>query len=323
MYSVAQTWSRNRACCDQDHAVVVSLVTFALSNRLMNSAQDNPEKPNQPAPAVNRAAESPMSNQSQDSVPSNIQATPERKQPIPPPSHPKQYRAIGLIQAKYQQSADQMTQGTLLTADGAEIEAVLLGRIISLIKNHLDLEQEHLWVVYPRTKMQEDRLHAQIVGVWEPETLSQDADADVSTDDAEHGYFSIRGEVIFFSTEEEVIIVKIKQFPRKEGDKPKFFKLKLKGVLGERPLKRFWDLKVRLQGEDLVIEDATDLGYATKRKPKFKKDPKKIQLKSARTNRSSSTARPILPKKKSDGGSHRHQAQGNAHQESDRSLDEQ
>lgn len=265
----------------------------------MNLAQDNPEKPNQSDPAVNQSAESTMSNQSQDSVSPNTQATPERKQPIPPPSHPKQYRAIGLIKAKYQQSAEQMTQGTLLTTDGAEIEAVLLGRIISLIKNHLDLEQEHLWVVYPRTKMQEDRLHAQIVGVWEPETLSQDSEPEVSAEDAEHGYFSIRGEVIFFSLEEKIVVVKIKQFPRKEGDKPKFFKLKLKGVLGERPLKRFWDLKVRLQGEDLVIEESTDLGFANKRKPKFKKDPKKIQLKS-RTNRPSSTARPILPKKKSD-----------------------
>jgi hypothetical protein len=266
----------------------------------MNLAQDNPEKNNQPDLAANQSAESTMTNQSQDSVSPNPQTTSERKQPIPPPSHPKQYRAIGLIQAKYQQSADQMTQGTLLTTEGAEIEAVLLGRIISLIKNHLDLEQEHLWVVYPRTKMQEDRLHAQIVGVWEPETLSQDADEEVEVDSADHGYFSIRGEVIFYSTEEQVVIVKIKQFPRKEGDKPKFFKLKLKGDLGERPLKRFWDLKVRLEGEDLIIEEGTDLGFAQKRKPKFKKDPKKIQLKSDRLNRSSSTARPILPKKKGD-----------------------
>ena len=264
----------------------------------MNSAKNSPKKTNQ-STAVNHSAESTMSNQSPDSVSSNPQtdSTLERKQPIPPPSHPRQYRAIGLIQAKYQQSAEQMTQGTLIATDGAEIEAVLLGRIISLIKNHLDLEKEHLWVVYPRTKMQEDRLHAQIVGVWEPETLSQSEEEQANSVDAEHGYFSIRGEVIFYSTEEEIIIVKIKQFPRKEGDKPKFFKLKLKGVLSQKPLKRFWDLKVRLQGEDLVIEEGTDLGFAQKRKPKFKKDPKKIQLKSSRTDRPSPTARP-KPKKK-------------------------
>lgn len=267
----------------------------------MNLAKENSNQPKSPSTAVNQSAESTMPKQSQDSesVNSQPQPNPERKQPIPPPSHPRQYRAIGLVRAKYQQSAEQMTQGSLLTTDGAEIEAVLLGRIISLIKNHLDLEQEHLWVVYPRTKMQEDRLHAQIVGVWEPETLSQDESIEAASgEEADHGYFSIRGEVIFYSLEEKIIIVKIKQFPRKEGEKPKFFKLKLKGVLSEKPLKRFWDLKVRLQGEDLVIQEGTDLGFAQKRKPKFKKDPKKIQLRSARPSKPSPTARPILSKKK-------------------------
>ena len=156
-----------------------------------------------------------------------------------------------------------------------------------------------MWVVYPRTKTQEERLHVQIVGVWEPETLSQNADEqEVSGAEAEHGYFSIRGEVIFYSTEENHVIVKIKQFPRKEGDKPKFFKLKLQGIPGEKPLKRFWDLKVRLEGENLIIEEGTDLGFAQKRKPKFKKDRKKIQLKSSRTSKPSPTARPVLQKKK-------------------------
>ena len=269
----------------------------------MNPAKDNLNKHDRPSTAVNQSTESTMSNPSQDSVSSNspTQSTQERKQPIPPPSHPKQYRAIGLIQAVYKQSAEQMTQGTLMTTDGAEIEAVLLGRIISLIKNHLDLEQEHLWVVYPRTKVQDDRLHVQIVGVWEPETLSQDSEEQpISSEQTDHGYFSIRGEVIFYSTEEKIIIVKIKQFPRQEGDKPKFFKLKLKGVLGDKPLRRFWDLKVRLEGEDLIIEEGTDLGFASKRKPKFKKDPKKVQLKSSRPSKASPTARPLPKKKKSE-----------------------
>ena len=267
------------------------------------------DKQDKSVTAANQSVESTMSNKSPDSISPNpeVQSAPERKQPIPPPSHPRQYRAIGLIRAKYKQSTEQITQGTLITTDGAEIEAVLLGRIISLIKNHLDLEQEHLWVVYPRTKMKDDRLHVQIVGVWEPETLNQDEEIEPApSTQAEHGYFSIRGEVIFYSLEEKTIIVKIKQFPRKEGEKPKFFKLKLKGVLGEKPLKRFWDIKVRLEGEDLIIEEGTDLGFAQKRKPKFKKDPKKIQLRSSRStpsrpspNKPGATARPI-PKKKTD-----------------------
>ncbi|BAZ44740.1 hypothetical protein NIES4102_17570 [Chondrocystis sp. NIES-4102] len=273
----------------------------------MNSTKNNSLKKNQAKIAVNQTTESTMSNQSSDSVsPNENQASSSRQQPIPPPSHPRQYRAIGLIRARYRQSSEQMTQGTLITTDGAEIEAVLLGRIISLIKNHLDLEKEHLWVVYPRTKMNDDRLHVQIVGVWEPETLSQNTDAEeIHSEEAEHGYFSIRGEVIFYSVEEKNVIVKIKQFPRKTGDKPKFFKLKLQGLPSDKPLKRFWDLKVRLAGEDLIIESGTDLGFAQKRKPKFKPDKKKIQLKSPRTSIASKpnpTKRPIVTKKpKSEG----------------------
>lgn len=273
----------------------------------MNLAKHNPlTELSKPSIAANQSLESTMSNQSPDSIHSspNTKSVSERKQPIPPPSHPRQYRAIGLIKAKYVQSEDQMTQGTLITTDGAEIEAVLLGRIISLIKNHLDLEQEHLWVVYPRTKVKDDRLHVQIVGVWEPETLNQEEDIEEDLNEsAEHGYFSIRGEVIFYSLEEETVIIKIKQFPRKKEDKPKFFKLKLKGILNEKPIKRFWDVNVRLEGEDLIIQEGTDLGFAQKRKPKFKKDPKKIQLKSdrpSRASRSGATARPIIVKKKND-----------------------
>ncbi|ELS02289.1 hypothetical protein Xen7305DRAFT_00020020 [Xenococcus sp. PCC 7305] len=220
-----------------------------------------PSIPVPPTPAIT----TPVTSEAEES-------TDKRTQPIPPPSHPRQYRAIGLIKGKYQPTdEDQITQGNLTTSEGIAIDAVLLGRTISLVKKHLDLTEEHLWVVYPRTKVDSDHLHVQIVGVWEPETLDKDQDESLaSSEEVEAGYFSIRGEVIFFSEDEEVIIVKIKQFPRKEGEKPKFFKLKLKGVMDKKPLKRFWDFDVHLEGETLVIKEGTDLGFAQK-KPKFKK----------------------------------------------------
>lgn len=210
----------------------------------------------------------------------------ERSEPIPPPSHARQYRAIGLIRGKYQLEEDQITKGKIVTADGTEIEAVLLGRIISLVKKHLDLEQEHLWVVYPRTKVKDDLLHVQIVGVWEPETLSQDEEEEIiPPEEIKENFFSIRGELVFFDREKEVLVIKIKQFPRKEGDKPKSFKLKLKGVLDGKPLRRFWDLEAKLEGETLVIPEGTgtDLGFVQK-KPRFKKKPfsKKPATKSSR-----------------------------------------
>ncbi|NEQ37646.1 MAG: hypothetical protein F6K40_15795 [Okeania sp. SIO3I5] len=235
-----------------------------------------------------------------------------RQHPIAPPSEPKQYRAIGLVRGRYEPSTEQFTRGFLQTPDGSEIDAVLLGRVMSLLKNHLDLESEHLWVVYPRTRQENNDLHIQIMGVWEPETLrkirkpsteltneeqdlassslniSATAEEDESqekiqeTEDIDNsqettiipipetetdsfatlddGYFSIRGEVIYQSQDEEYVIVKVQQSARKGEEEPRFFKLKLKGHLGDRPLNRFWDLHIQRDNTSLVIQYGNDIG---------------------------------------------------------------
>ncbi|NET51739.1 MAG: hypothetical protein F6K09_24445 [Merismopedia sp. SIO2A8] len=41
----------------------------------------------------------------------------------------------------------------------------------------------HLWVVYPRTRPKNEHLHAQIVGIWEPDNLHRDDSDDESDDD--------------------------------------------------------------------------------------------------------------------------------------------
>ncbi|MGD1805805.1 hypothetical protein ACP6PL_10255 [Dapis sp. BLCC M126] len=221
-----------------------------------------------------------------------------RQHPIASPSEPKQYRAIGLVRGRYQPSTEQFTRGNLRTPDGSEIDAVLLGRVMSLLKNHLDLESEHLWVVYPRTRQENNDLHIQIMGVWEPETLRTKAKSSTEltneeeqqtsstkddkgqekvqeTEDIDNsekttfiptaeikddGYFSIRGEVIYQSQDEEYVIVKVQQSARKGEEEPKFFKLKLKGHLGDRPLNRFWDLHIQRQDTSLVIQYGNDIG---------------------------------------------------------------
>ncbi|MBU7582104.1 MAG: hypothetical protein KAF91_04210 [Nostoc sp. TH1S01] len=210
-----------------------------------------------------------------------------RQQPIPPPSEPMQYRAIGLVRGRYIASSEQFTQGTLLTADGVEIQAVLLGRIMSLVKNHLDLEKNHLWVVYPRTKQENDALHLQIVGVWEPENLAKQQTQDSAddelpkTDDAvtdksdikpssdiPDGGFSVRGEVVYQSFDDKNLVVKIKQAARKQDEKPKYFKLKLKGVLATKAVGKFWDFQVKRDGDLLAIETAEAIAdLPKKRKP--------------------------------------------------------
>ena len=97
-----------------------------------------------------------------------------RQHPISPVTEPTQYRAIGVVRGQYVPAdPEQPTRGMIRTADGSEIEAVVLGRLLTLMRRHLDLAEPHLWVVYPRTREQ-NHLHLQMVGVWEPSTLDQD-----------------------------------------------------------------------------------------------------------------------------------------------------
>lgn len=233
--------------------------------------------------SVNPFSES--SNAGFDQVPTELaaiavdEAPVNRQQPIPPPSEPMQYRAIGLVRGRYTPSVEQFTKGELLTTDGIALEAVLLGRIMSLVRNHLDLSQEHLWVVYPRTQQQEGTLHLQIVGVWEPDKLAKpdnltdaiapaELEATQSPPLVEDGYFSVRGEIVYQSLPEEHFIVKIKQAPRKEFDKPKYFKLKLNGNLETKAVGQFWDLQARRQEKDLVLEHGSAIA-ALPSKPKL------------------------------------------------------
>ncbi|MGB2924465.1 MAG: hypothetical protein WBB82_04135 [Limnothrix sp.] len=233
----------------------------------------------------------------------------QRNHPIPPASHPRQYRAIGIVRGMYTpDEADQLSKGSITTEDG-KIEAVLLGRVISLIKNHIDLEQEHVWVVYPRTRQDDDHLHLQILGVWEPENLDEEmpeageVEGPPSSDAINDGYFSIRGQVIFYDAENKKVIIKIRQSPKKEGEKPKFFKIQLLGALPERPVNHFYDLQVKLLDNVLTIQHCEDMGYINNRrkgKPggprrfdnKFKGKPQIAGSKPASTVREKPVPRP-------------------------------
>lgn len=197
-----------------------------------------------------------------------------RQHPIPPASEPMQYRAIGLMRGRYVPSEEQFTRGEILADDGTVLKAVLLGRVMSLVKKHLDLEQPHLWVVYPRTREKEQELHIQIVGVWEPEKLNRTAEeeaavastapeADLELPD---NYFSIRGEVIFYAPDDQRILVRIQQAPKKSGDDPKAFKLLLTGELEGKGVGYFWDLNVQRQDNQLVVQDGSLIGLVPPKK---------------------------------------------------------
>ena len=83
-------------------------------------------------------------------------------QPIPAATEAFQYRAIGVIYGRYVASEDNFSKGYILAADGSQVDAVLLGKIISIVKKRLQSEQDYLWVVYPRTNDKAGKLHVHI-----------------------------------------------------------------------------------------------------------------------------------------------------------------
>ena len=184
-----------------------------------------------------------------------------RDHPISPVTEPLQYRAIGVVRGTYRpESDDQITRGVLVDAQGQEVEAVVLGRMLTLMRRHLVMEHPHLWVVYPRSR-DGGHLHLQIAGIWEPSTLERtDPDAAPSADPVHDtlpegdDYFSIRGELIFTRPESGELVVKVRQLPRADGSRPLPFKLQLKGEVPIEALRHFVSLDVRRQGQDLVVE---------------------------------------------------------------------
>ncbi len=192
-----------------------------------------------------------------------------RQHPISPVTEPMQYRAIGVVRGTYVPTdADQLTRGALRCEDGTEIEAVVLGRLLTLMRRHLDLAAPHLWVVYPRSR-EENTLHLQLVGVWEPSTLDPEAGAaEVGEADAlpeGDGYFSIRGELIYTRPETGDLVVKVRVMPRPDGSKPVPFKLQLKGEIPLEHLRHFVALDMRRQGQELHLERFEVIGPVAQR----------------------------------------------------------
>lgn len=186
-------------------------------------------------------------------------------QPIPVATEPFQYRAIGVINGRYVGNEDNFAKGHILTSDGAEVDAVLLGKVISVAKKRLQNDRDYLWVVYPRTNDKSGKLHVQIAGVWAPEDLGK---ADIQNDPGvADGYFSIRGEVSSQSIEDNLVIVKIRRieqkFDKQKGKPTKTyskFKVRLTGLLPTDAVGQFWSVNVQRQGNVLSVIDGEFVG---------------------------------------------------------------
>ena len=220
-------------------------------------------------PTSEESPESPAETEEEPVVPQ------PRLQPISPPSEPMQYRAIGLLKGRYEPSEETFNRGNIINHDGSNTCAVLLGRTTSLVKKHLDLEKEHLWVVYPRTISPDDGgIAVQIVGVWEPETLGDEEDEapEAPADAIQPDYFSIRGEVVKYDERKQEILVSIVQKMR-TGKQPKRpFKLQISGSIGVKTIGYFWDMHVQREGNQFVLTEGNYVAAVppkkrSKRKP--------------------------------------------------------
>lgn len=211
-----------------------------------------------------------------------------RTQPIMPPTDPMQYRAIGLVYGRYEPEDEQLNRGRLTTEDGDVLDTVMLGRISSLVRNHIDLTTEHLWVVYPRTRdnpaTRKVDLGLQIMGIWEPETLSKSEDNQSEGDGDEatpavdpqppHNYFSVRGEIVKYSEASQQILVEIVQ--QATAKKPeRSFKLVVEGVLEGRTVGYFWSFDLKRDNGRLVVEKAVPVAAVPPKKRKPPQQQKK------------------------------------------------
>ncbi|WP_259701620.1 MULTISPECIES: hypothetical protein [unclassified Synechococcus] len=201
-----------------------------------------------------------------------------RHHPISPVTEPMQYRAIGVVRGQYVPTdAEQPTRGLIHTADGTAIEAVVLGRVLSLVRRHLDMASPHLWVVYPRIR-EPGSLHLQMVGVWEPSTLdaveSPPADDQPPEDSLPEGddYFSVRGELIFTRPESGDLVIKVRQKPRADGTRVQPFKLQLRGQIPLEHLRHFVSLDLRRQASQLEVERFEVIGPVAQRGNRGGKD---------------------------------------------------
>ena len=183
------------------------------------------------------------------------------KNPIPKVTNKLQYRAIGIISGKFIPSdSKQLNRGFLTDNKGEKIEAVVLGKALSLLKKHIDLKKSYFWIVYPKNKNTQN-LHLQVAGVWDPYQLNDFSNNSSERNfsklleelDLKDNYFSVRGELVFVNTKNKEFVIKICSASKLKNLKNKNFKLVLKGELSIELLNSFVSLDVIRDGSSLKL----------------------------------------------------------------------
>ena len=183
------------------------------------------------------------------------------KNPIPQVTDPLQYRAIGIVNGKFTpHDSEILNRGLITDNEGEKIETVVLGKALSLLKKHIDLNKNYYWVVYPKNKNTQN-LHLQVAGIWDPYQLN-DLPYDSSKInfsklleelDLKDNYFSVRGALVFVNKSKKEIVIKICSTSKLKNLKNKNFKLVIKGELSLELLNNFVSLDVNRDGNSLKL----------------------------------------------------------------------
>ena len=183
------------------------------------------------------------------------------KNPIPKVSNQLQYRAIGLVKGKFiPHNKNQLNRGILTDNKGEKIETVILGKALSLLKKHIDLNKSYFWIVYPKNKNTQN-LHLQVAGIWDPYQLNdfRSDSSEISFSklleqlDLKDNYFSVRGELVFVNAQNKEFVIKICSASKIQKLKNKNFKLVIKGELSLKLLNSFLSLDVIRDGNFLKL----------------------------------------------------------------------
>ena len=183
------------------------------------------------------------------------------KNPIPKVTNKFQYRAIGIVNGKFNPyDSEQINKGYLTDGNGEKIETVILGKALSLLKKHIDLKKSYFWVVYPKNKNTQN-LHLQVAGIWDPFKFNNFPNDSSKPNfsklleelDLKDNYFSIRGALVFVNTQKKELVIKIRSSSKQHNLKNKNFKLTIKGEISLEHLNSFVSLDVLRDGNSLKL----------------------------------------------------------------------
>ena len=182
--------------------------------------------------------------------------------PIQNVSDKFQNRAIGIVYGTYKPIEPLLFhKGVIKDKNGYELDAVVLGKVIPLIKKYVDIKKEYFWVVYPRNNNLSN-LHLQIAGIWDPDDFKSN---DEKSSEAKHkllktlnlkdNLFSVRGKLIFINMEEKEIIIKICSSKTKQNNKNKSFKINISGEIPMEFINEFVSLTISRKNNTLCLDD--------------------------------------------------------------------